>query len=393
MFDVRPSSIASSYPVCFTSDVFDLQNNALVQVILGAAPSRRRRVAAIVDRGALVGRPELCVHIERYATHHREFLDLVAPPIVQSGGSGVKSDPMLSARIQAYLHALELDHESLLFVVGGTSLLDLAGFAAGTVRLSPRVIRLPTTTASQVGPAMLPGNTLDAFGTKDFLATSASPFAVVCDRRFPETQRTRDKVFGLVFAMRAAMLWDADLFAWIARHIAFLAGGERDTVAELVEKSAALHAAHASRASAHDDVGDARDPLSFGAWSADRIELHTERRTRRGEALAVGLALDVAIGAKVSVLSGKEREAVFSTLERLGLRLWSDVLGNVDSEGRLLLLDGLLERSLGRAPRIPLLRGIGAGIVMHDLDEDVLREAITELADRDARRAHAWALA
>jgi 3-dehydroquinate synthase len=390
MFDVRPPSLASSYPVCFTSDVFDLQNDALVQVILGARGPRRRRVAAIVDRGALAGRPELCVHIERYAGHHREVLDLVAPPIVQGGGSGVKSDPILPARLQAYLHALELDHESLLFVAGGTSLLDLAGFAAGTVRRAPRVIRLPTTTASQVGPAVLPGNTIDAFGTKDFLGTPAAPFAVVCDRRFPETQRTREKVFGLVFALRAALLWDAELFAWIVRHVAHLAGGERDAVAALVERSAALHAEHGMRAPDGDDAGD---PLALGAWSAERIELQTERRTRRGEALAVGIALDVAIGARASLLAARDREAVLGALERLGLRLWSDALGNVDSEGRLLLLDGLLERSFGETPRIPLLRGIGGGVVMQDLDEGVLREAITELADRDARRAHAWALA
>jgi 3-dehydroquinate synthase len=107
----------------------------------------------------------------------------------------------------------------------------------------------------------------------------------------------------------------------------------------------------------------------------------------------VGLALDVALGALAGSISVKDREAVVSTIERLGARLWHDALGSVDSEGRLLLLDGLLERSHGRKPRVPLLQGIGAGLRQHELDEDMLRKAITYLAVRDARRAHAWALA
>ena len=42
-------------------------------------------------------------------------------------------------------------------------------------------------------------------------------------------------------------------------------------------------------------------------------------------------------------LAESDREAIHRLLERLGLRLWHDALGNVDSEGRLLLLDGLSE--------------------------------------------------
>ncbi len=390
---VRALSSSFEYPVCFTSDVFSPMNRDLRHLIVRREPEERHRVAAIVDRGALAAQPELNLHIERYARCHNDALDLVAPPIVQGGGEGMKDDASLPARLQAYFHALELDRRSVLLVVGGASLLDLVGFAASTVQSAPRVVRVPTTTLAQAGPAVLPKSAINAFGTKDFLCTFRAPYAVVCDRRFVETQKTRDKVFGLVQAVRAALLWDEELFGWIVAHASRLASGERDAVAELLQQSAALHADFAA-STVDEDVYGPEGPLALGAWAAERIELHTERRIRQGEALAVGIALDTTLGALHGTNTEGEREAIHRLLERLGLRLWHDALGNVDSEGRLLLLDGLSERASGRAPHVPLLRnGIGNGVMPHDLREDVLREAITRLAVRDARRAHAFALA
>jgi len=392
MVHARASSTPFEYPVCFTSDVFSPANGDLRDVIVRLEPKERHRIAAIVDRGAIVAQPELNLHIERYAQCHHDALDLVAPPIVQGGGERTKDDPALPARIQAYLHALELDRRSVLLVVGGASFLDLVGFAASTVRSAPRVVRIPTTALAQAGLAVLPRSAIHAFGTKNYLCTYRPPFAVVCDRRFIETQRTRAKVFGLVHAVRIALLRDRALFDWIVAHAVRLALGERDAVVELLRRSATHHVDLASSMRG-DDLPSADDPLTFGAWSADAIEAHTERRIRQGEALAVGLALDATLGALHRTHGEAEREQIHRLLERLGLRLWHDTLGHVDSEGRLLLLDGLSERASGRAPRVPLLRGIGAGVAPHELREDVLREAITRLALRDARRAHAFALA
>ncbi|WP_170319589.1 3-dehydroquinate synthase [Polyangium spumosum] len=367
-------------------------NRDLRHLLVRREPDQRHRVAAIVDRGALAAQPELNLHIERYARCHNDALDLVAPPIVQGGGENMKDDATLPSRLQAYFHALELDRRSILLTVGGASLLDLAGFAASTMQSAPRVVRVPTTTLAQAGPAVLPKSSINAFGTKDFLCTFRAPFAVVCDRRFVETQKTREKVFGLVQAVRAALLWDEQLFGWIVAHAHRVASGERDAVAELLQRSAALHADLAAHTS-DEEVYGPEGPLAFGAWAADRIELSTERRIRQGEALAVGIALDTTLGALHRTLGEADREAIHRLLERLGLRLWHDALGNVDSEGRLLLLDGLSERSFGHAPRVPLLCGIGRGVTSQELREDVLREAITRLAHRDAHRAHAFALA
>ncbi|UQA61743.1 3-dehydroquinate synthase [Polyangium aurulentum] len=345
-----------------------------------------------MDRGVIAASREIILHIERYAAHHHAYLDLVAPPIVLDGGETLKDDGLLLSRLQSYFHALELDRRSVLLAVGGASLLDLAGFASATMRSAPRVIRLPTTTLAQAGPAVLPASSINAFGTKDFLGTQRPPFAVLCDRRFLDTQRPRDKVAGLTQAVRAALLWDAELFGWISAQSSRLARGERDAVAELVRRGASLYAARASTLGAEDE-DEASEALAHGTWSADRLSMLADRRIRSGEALAIGIALDAVIASLSGLIAAKDRDAVVTTFERLGLRLWHDALGRADSEGRPLLLDGLSELCGGRAPRVPLLAGIGGGVVGHALRESVVREAIEWLSRRDAHRAHAWALA
>lgn len=388
---VKTASTSFEYPIVFSSDVFDPENVELSSVIRRHEPEGRHRLAAVVDRGAIVGSRELILHIERYAAHHRAHLELVAPPIVLDGGDMLKDDAFLPGRLQSYFHTLELDRRSTLLCIGGGALLDICGFAAATMRSAPRVVRLPSTTRSQAGPAMLPACTVNAFGTRDFLGIWRPPFAVVCDQRFLDTQRTRDKVAGLSEAVRAALLWDAELFGWIGEHAGKLSAGERDAVAELVQRSAGLYAAHAAKMNPVDPR--LSEALAHGTWAADKLTTLAERPVRMGEALAIGIALDAVIASLTGALSAKARDAIVTTLERLGLRLWHETLGRVDSEGRLLLLDGLSDLCGGQVPEAPLLEGIGGGVSPWTLREDVVREAIDWLATRDARRAHSWALA
>lgn len=176
---IKAAPSVVEYPIYFTSEVFAPENRHLSNAIRRRDPASRHRIAVVVDRGVIVASREMILHIERYAAHHHAYLDLVAPPIVLDGGETLKDDALLLSRLQSYFHALELDRRSVLLVVGGASLLDLAGFASATMRSAPRVIRLPTTTLAQAGPAVLPASSINAFGTKDFLGTPRERDAIV----------------------------------------------------------------------------------------------------------------------------------------------------------------------------------------------------------------------
>ena len=69
----------------------------------------------------------------------------MAPPWIVDGGEAVKNDPAPLSALQTVLHALRLDRQSYVVIVGGGALLDAAGYAAATAHRGIRTVRLPTT--------------------------------------------------------------------------------------------------------------------------------------------------------------------------------------------------------------------------------------------------------
>src|SRR5205085_3493088 len=129
----------------------------------------------------------------------------------------------------------------------------------------------------------------------------------------------------------------------------------------LVKRSAELHLAHICGNGDPFELGSAR-PLDFGHWAAHKLEAMTDHRLRHGEAVAIGIALDVRYSVRMGFLAHGDGERILGVLESLGLRLWDDALFERDETGELTLLCGLREfrEHLGGELHITLLRGIGS---------------------------------
>jgi 3-dehydroquinate synthase len=374
-------SVAFTYPVHFTWDVFCPDNPDLVDAISAKEPLRRHRVLAVVDRGVALARPSLPADIMGYARRHADRMELVLPPLVIEGGEAAKNDPAGVAALHDALHAQRIDRQSFVLLVGGGALLDMGGFAAATAHRGVRVIRVPTTVLAQADSGVGVKNGINAFGKKNFLGTFAPPFAVLNDARFLMTLSPRDRTSGMAEAVKVALLRDAAFFRWIEEHAADLAAGEPARLAELVRRTAALHLCHIATAGDPFELGSAR-PLDFGHWAAHKLESMTSGRLRHGEAVAIGIAIDTHYAALRGYCDRALPETVSQVLRSLGFPLWDEALG-IDAEaGRPAVLDGLGEfrEHLGGELTITLLKGIGQSIEVHDIDEPVMTDAIHALA-------------
>src|SRR5258707_868405 len=116
------------YPVCFTSEVFDLANETLAQVIKRKEPARRHRVLLVVDRGVSDARPEGWRREHaRYFDHHG--IDLLGEMIVD-GGEAVKNDSRALDTMLGAMDRYGMDRQSFVVIVGGGAVLDMVGYAA-----------------------------------------------------------------------------------------------------------------------------------------------------------------------------------------------------------------------------------------------------------------------
>ena len=128
-------------------------------------------------------------------------------------------------------------------------------------------------------------------------------------------------------------------------------------------------------------------PLDFGHWAAHKLEQLSHFQISHGDAVAIGLALDVIYSRNVGLLAAPAAGRILKLLEQLGFKLFADELLNTDDDNRPVVLSGLEEfrEHLGGELTITLLNEIGRGVEVHEMDSKKIAAAIHDLRERAKR--------
>ncbi len=385
----RTISISFQHRVHFTKNVFGLGNSVLKEALAGGG-GQVPKVLIVLDESLHLAQPALAPHIETWFRQNAEALQLVCPPIILEGGERVKNSYFHVSEIQSQIDRYHIDRHSYLIAVGGGALLDLVGLAASTAHRGVRHVRIPTTTLSQDDSGVGVKNGMNAFGKKNFIGTFAVPWAVINDFELLASLPPRDKRAGYIEAVKVACIRDAAFFDAIEHDAARLREFEPEAMERLIHRCAELHVNHIATSGDPFEMGSAR-PLDFGHWAAHKLEQISDYRIRHGEAVAVGIALDVLYSRRMGFLDGGSTERVLRLVEDLGFDLFANELLHVDSDGALVVLKGLEEfrEHLGGRLTITLLKAIGKGFEVHEMHPSVVIAAIRELEERVQRKVQA----
>jgi len=384
----RTIQVGFELRVFFTQNVFAPANPLLNNVLADSGPGRSHAVLVVVDESLAQAQPGLGAQIEAYFTTASPRLKLVCPPLVIEGGERTKNSYFHVSEIHSHIDRYHIDRHSYVIAVGGGALLDMAGLAAATAHRGVRHVRIPTTTLSQADSGVGVKNGINAFGKKNFIGTFAPPFAVINDFELLNSLSERDKRAGYAEAVKVALIRDRDFFGAIEADAARLREFDPQTMQRLIQRCADLHLQHIATSSDPFEFGSAR-PLDFGHWSAHKLEQLSEYKIRHGEAVAIGIALDTIYSRNLGFLDAPATERVLGLLEKLGFDLCATELLHTDSGQSFLILDGLEEfrEHLGGELAITLLKGIGQGFEVHEMNLPKVVEAICELEQRAAQRA------
>jgi 3-dehydroquinate synthase len=366
--------------VYFTEDVFAPDNPVLKDALAAAAP---RKALVILEDSLAQALPELERRIEQYFSAHAASLKLISSPLLVCGSETAKNSPIITGEIQSHIDRHHIDRHSYLIAVGGGALLDVAGFAAATAHRGVRHVRIPTTTLSQADSGVGVKNGLNAFGKKNFIGTFSPPFAVINDFTLLATLEPHDKRAGYVEAVKVACIRDAKFFDELERDAEKLAAFEPEAVKHLIRRCAELHLDHIATGGDPFEMGSAR-PLDFGHWAAHKLEQLSRFEISHGDAVAIGIALDVLYSRNIGLLEEKSAARILNLLEKLGFKLFADELLNADNANLPAILSGLEEfrEHLGGELNITLLKEIGIGVEVQEMSQPKIIEAIHELRGR-----------
>ena len=368
--------ISYTHRIRFTRDAFAPGNPVVADLL---EEGRARKVIVYVESEIVRLFPKLKTQIADYlgGLDNVTLTEIVEQP----GGEACK---VSKSQIMEGIRPIErngIDRHSYLFCIGGGAFLDVVGLAAATAHRGIRLVRFPTTTLSQDDSGVGVKNGINGFGKKNFIGTFAVPHAVVNDFQFLYTQSPEVCRSGLVEAVKVALVKDGTFFSWLEDNAGGLAKLEPAVLEEAVERSAILHARHIAEGGDPFELGSSR-PLDYGHWSAHKLEQLTDFALSHAEAVSIGVALDSLYATKKGWLGEPEAARIQSVLKDLQLPLWHPSLELRNEKSRRKVFEGLEEfrEHLGGELTVLMLRGIGEGFDVHELDEDLLDRCIDELA-------------
>jgi 3-dehydroquinate synthase len=219
-------------------------------------------------------------------------------------------------------------------------------------------------------------NGINHNGAKNLFGCFYPPDAVIIDYRFLRTLSHRDILSGVAEALKVAFIKDEALYQYIRANGARIKDFDWPVLEHLVLKSSRLHLDHIGGGDPF-EKGSSR-PLDFGHWSAHKLEAMTRNGIGHGEAVAIGMALDIYCAALMEMITMDLAEEMLETMQACGLVLWHPALIQRDQAGRLILLKGLEEfrEHLGGRLTLAMPTGIGKFVDVHELPEPTVEKAL-----------------
>ena len=372
----RTFSIPFTHRLLFTEGVFHPRNPLLSEVVAGARPGGAVRLLFVVDAGVLEAWPGLRDAISTYCEVHRErvaFTGILAVP----GGEASKNSEGPAREVLEAIERQRICRHSIVVAIGGGAVIDMVGYAAAIAHRGVGLIRIPTTVLAQNDAAVGVKNGLNYFGKKNFIGTFAVPLAIINDHEFLKTLEDRDWVAGTAEAVKVALIKDAAFFEALEKEAPALRRRDQPAMDRLIFRCAELHIDHIASGGDPFESGSSR-PLDFGHWAAHKLEHLTGYALRHGEAVALGMALDVIYSARIGWIPQGAKERILKLLAALGFAL--ELPGGLPG-GPPALLAGIEEfrEHLGGRLTITLLEGIGRKRDVHQIDLTVMEAAIREL--------------
>ncbi len=373
-------SVSFKYDVVFTRNLFASGNNDFVNILPKTATPAR--MAFFIDSGVQDKWPDLAEKIVTWAKENKERVIMPERPMTVPGGEESKNNLMFVQRITHQLQRMQICRHSYCVAIGGGAMLDAVGLAAAVFHRGVRLIRIPTTVLSQDDSAIGVKNSVNLDGVKNLIGSFAPPYAVLNDSMFLTTLDDRDWYGGISEAFKVAIIKDAAFFDELERLADKLRDHNLDAMEVVVKRCAELHLDHIATAGDAFEMGSAR-PLDFGHWAAHKLESMTNFELRHGEAVAIGIALDVYIAARLGFITEAVRDRICSVMRRCGMKLWSPALEKRSGSGSYMVLNGIEEfrQHLGGKLTLTMPDGMGKKTEIHTLAPEIVADGIVWLGE------------
>lgn len=268
------------------------------------------------ERVALVTVPTIARRYAPMLTRGMRAKGVRVGRIIVPDGDSTKN---LGQLAKLYDHFLDqgLDRQSAVVTLGGGVVGDLGGFAAATYLRGIPFVQVPTTVLSMVDASIGGKTGVNLKQGKNLVGAFHQPRGVYIDVATLTSLPMRQRAAGAAELIKAAMIWDAEFFAWLESRIEAFMDLEPNVVIPALERACAIKAEVVAR---DEREGGLRRLLNFGHTLAHAIEAHSGYHgILHGEAVAIGMVFAADRSETLGFAPAGTRHRLEALLERAGL--------------------------------------------------------------------------
>jgi 3-dehydroquinate synthase len=267
------------------------------------------------------------------------------------------------------------DRDALLLAFGGGVIGDITGFLAAIYMRGVPYVQIPTTLLAQVDSSVGGKTGVNLAAGKNLIGSFNHPRAVLADIDLLQTLPPAELRAGLQESIKAGIIRDAKLFAFLERNQTRILAGDPGTLSRAIAASIQIKADVVAQ---DEKESNLRMILNFGHTLGHAIEAATAFKTLlHGEAVAWGSIAALHLGLARKSITTKDFARMANLILAFGplprFRASAQQLVDLTASDKKM-------RSGRRAFILPL--GVGAVEVVYDVtDEELLDAANAMLAD------------
>jgi 3-dehydroquinate synthase len=314
------------------------------RIIADAAPAHQHAVVSDENVAGLYGQP---VVEGMTAAGLRPRLFTFSP------GEASKTRETWAA-LSDELQGAGLGRDGAVVALGGGVVGDLAGFVAATYMRGLPLVQLPTTLLAMLDSSVGGKNAVDTRAAKNLIGSFHQPRLVLIDPEVLRTLPDRHVIAGLAEAYKHAAILDEGYFSWLEGNVGALRQRRSSVLEELVGRSVEIKAGVV----ATDELETGyRQVLNFGHTVGHAIEAAAGYGILHGEAIAIGMVAEAAIGERLGVTREGVTQRLLAALEAAGLP--TSLAGERVERRRFIAALGADKKRAAGGSRLVLLRGVG----------------------------------
>ena len=294
--------------------------------------------------------------------------------------AGEKSKTRLTKeRIEDAMLEKGYRRDCAIIAVGGGVVTDLAGFVAGTYGRGVPFVNYATTLLAAADASVGGKTAVDTPLATNLIGLFNQPQKVYIDIEAWKTRPERQIASGMSETIKHACLASYDMFAFIEENLDDILSFKKFACEYIAENNCKIKYHVVMKDERESGL---REVLNLGHTVGRAIETVSEYRLLHGEALAIGMAAEVLLSARLGYMSDEEAERVIALYDRVGLP--TRIPEYIDREALIKKLYTDKKVRDGKL-RFVLQKGIGdvvefaPGVFAKPIEESLAREIIMEL--------------